>query len=82
LSASWFGGPASWDDTAPQTAQRLVAGGRPVSTDFFAISKISGEMIGSAIGFFFILDLTIEQIGGASLFQEAYHCKENTLHLS
>jgi hypothetical protein len=32
----------------------LVTCGRSASTDFFANSKISGEMIGSAIGFFFI----------------------------
>lgn len=49
---------------APQTAQLSVAGGFSVSTDFFANSKISGEMMGSAIGFFFIPVLTIEQIGG------------------
>jgi hypothetical protein len=47
---------------APQTAQRFSAGGRSASTDFFAIAKISGEMTGSAIGFFFIFVFTIEQI--------------------
>jgi len=33
--------------------------------DFFASSKISGEMIGSDVGFFSILVFTIEQIGHA-----------------
>lgn len=49
--------------TELQTAQRFGAAGLPLSTDFFAISIISGEMIGSAMAFFFILDFTIEQIG-------------------
>ncbi len=47
---------------APHTAHRLVAIGRSPSTDLFAISNISGEMIGSAMDFFFILVFTIEQI--------------------
>lgn len=47
---------------APHTAHRFVTIGRSPSTDLFAISNISGEMIGSAIGFFFILVFTIEQI--------------------
>jgi hypothetical protein len=45
-----------------QTAQSFVAAGRSASIDFFASSKISGEMIGSDVGFFFILVFTIEQI--------------------
>ena len=49
---------------APQTAHGFEGVGRSASTDFLAISKISGEMIGSAIGFFFIVDFTIEQISG------------------
>jgi hypothetical protein len=49
----------------PQTAHRFVAGGRSASIDFFASSKISGEMIGSDVGFFFILVFTIEQINHA-----------------
>ncbi len=57
-------GPVKGVQGAPHTAQLSVAGGLSVSTDFFAISKISGEMIGSAIGFFFIPAFTIEQIGG------------------
>ncbi len=40
---------------APHTAQGLDGDGRSTSTDFLAISKISGEMIGSAVGFFFIV---------------------------
>ena len=47
---------------APQTAQRFNAGARSDATDFFAIAKISGEMTGSAIGFFFMFVFTIEQI--------------------
>lgn len=49
--------------TAPHTAHRLVAAGLSECTDFFAMSKISGEMIGSAMGFFFILVFTIKHIG-------------------
>ncbi|MGA8030145.1 MAG: hypothetical protein WB992_23610 [Bryobacteraceae bacterium] len=48
---------------APQTAHLSVVDGLSGSTDFLAISKISCEMIGSAIGFFFIIAFTIEQIG-------------------
>jgi hypothetical protein len=48
-----------------QTAQRFVAAGRSASIDFLASSKISGEMIGSDVGFFFILVFTIEQIDHA-----------------
>jgi [acyl-carrier-protein] S-malonyltransferase len=47
---------------APQTAQSFVIAGRSASTDFLAIAKISGAMIGSAIGFFFIPVFTIKQI--------------------
>jgi hypothetical protein len=50
---------------APQTAQRVFAAGLSASIDFFARSKISGEMIGSGVGFFFILVFTIEQIAHA-----------------
>jgi hypothetical protein len=40
---------------APQTAQGLEgAVGLSASTDFFAISRIWGAIIGSLIGFFFI----------------------------
>jgi hypothetical protein len=46
---------------APHTAHRFVGIGRSASNDFFAISKIFGEMIGSAINFFFISVLTIAQ---------------------
>jgi hypothetical protein len=48
---------------APHTAHGLVVAGRSGSTDLFAISNISGEMIGSDMGFRFILVFTIEQIG-------------------
>jgi hypothetical protein len=48
---------------APHTAHGLLAAGRSGSTDFFAISNISREMIGSDMGFRFILVFTIEQIG-------------------
>jgi hypothetical protein len=48
---------------APHTAHGLDGAGRSASTDFLAISKISGEIIDSPIGFFFIVDFTIEQIG-------------------
>jgi hypothetical protein len=47
---------------APQTAHRFSAGARSVAIDFFAIARISGEITGSAIGFFFIFVFTIEQI--------------------
>jgi hypothetical protein len=60
-SAGW--GPVSGVQEAPHTAHRFAAMGRSPSTDFLAISNISGEIIGSAIGFFFILVFTIEQIG-------------------
>ncbi|MGI8962782.1 MAG: hypothetical protein ACR2IV_24095 [Bryobacteraceae bacterium] len=46
----------------PQTTQRFAAKGRSASIDFFASSKISGEIIGSGAGFFFIFVFTIEQI--------------------
>jgi hypothetical protein len=49
-------------DAAPHTAQRGAGTGFSDSTDFLAMAKISGEMIGSAIGFFFISDSTIKQI--------------------
>ena len=55
-------GPVSGVHDPPHTPHRLAAAiGRSGSIDFFAISKISGEMIGSAMGFFFILAFTIEQ---------------------
>jgi hypothetical protein len=48
-------GPVNGVQDAPQTAQGLGgAAGLSASTDFFAISKIWGAMIGSLIGFFFI----------------------------
>jgi hypothetical protein len=43
----------------PQTTQHFAAGIRSGSADFFAASRISGEMTGSAITFFFMLDFTI-----------------------
>jgi hypothetical protein len=46
---------------APQTAQGRWGTRRSASTDFLAISIISGEMMGSAIGFFFIPVFTIQQ---------------------
>ena len=48
---------------APHTPHGFVAVGRSASTDFFALSNISGEMIGSATVFLFIVVFTIEQIG-------------------
>jgi hypothetical protein len=39
---------------AAQTAQRFITTGRSASIDFFAISRISGAMMGVAIAFFFI----------------------------
>jgi hypothetical protein len=39
---------------AAQTAQRFIATGRSASIDFFAISRISGAMMGAVIAFFFI----------------------------
>jgi [acyl-carrier-protein] S-malonyltransferase len=50
----------------PHTAQRLCGSGFSNSIDLFAISRISGEMTGSAIGFFFIADSTIKQIARAA----------------
>lgn len=55
-------GPFGAVQEAPHTAQRLDDDGRTGSTDFFASSKICGEMIGSATDFFFIAAFTIEQI--------------------
>lgn len=52
---------------APQTPHLSSAGDPSPSTDFLAISKISGAMIGSAVGFFFILAFTIEQIGASGV---------------
>jgi len=46
----------------PHTIQAFPVEVRSGSTDFFAISIISGEMIGSAIGFFFMFAFTIVQI--------------------
>ena len=44
----------------PHTAHGLADTGRSASTDFFANSKIFGEMMGgSAITFFFIYVFTI-----------------------
>jgi hypothetical protein len=40
---------------APHTAHAFGAAGLSASTDFLASSNISGEMIGSAIGFFFMV---------------------------
>ena len=55
----------------PQTAHLLggAAAARSDSTDFFAKSKISGAMIGSAVDFFFMVDFTIVQnaLGFASI---------------
>ncbi len=45
----------------PQTAHLLGAGARSDSTDFFAKSRISGAMIGSAVDFFFMVAFTIVQ---------------------
>ena len=45
---------------APQTAHFVSNVGRLVSIDFFAIARISGDMTGSAIGFFFITAFTIK----------------------
>jgi hypothetical protein len=53
------GGPLSGVQLVPQTAHGLDTTRRSASTDFRAISKISGEMMGSAIGFFFIPVFTI-----------------------
>jgi hypothetical protein len=54
-------GPAGGVQEAPHTAHGLSTAGLGVSTDFFAISKICGEMTGSGSGFFFIAAFTIEQ---------------------
>jgi hypothetical protein len=66
---------------APHTAHRFGGAGRSDSTDFFAISRISGEMIGSVVGFFFILVFTIEQV--VLYRQPAFHrrCCTIRLHL-
>jgi hypothetical protein len=61
-SSSEVCGPVSGVHTPPQTAQRVVIAGRSASIDFLASSKISGEIIGSGVCFFFILVFTIEQI--------------------
>lgn len=50
---------------APHTAHLCEVDSLSDSTDFFAMSKISCEMIGSGIGFFFIIAFTIEQIDRA-----------------
>jgi hypothetical protein len=55
FSSSGTCGPVKGIQGAPQTAHGFDGAGRSGSTDFLAISKISGEMIGSAIGFFFML---------------------------
>lgn len=56
-----MGGPAGGVHVAPQTAQGFVRIARSATSDFFAISKISGEITGSAEAFFFIAVFTIEQ---------------------
>jgi len=52
-------GPVKGVEAAPQTAHRLEVTARSTSIDLFAISKIRGEMMGSATGFFFISAFTI-----------------------
>lgn len=54
-------------EAAPQTAHRLETTGRSTSIDLLAISRIRGEMIGSAAGFFFISAFTIAQFQCFSL---------------
>ena len=61
FSSSGAGGPAKGVHRVPHTPQRLAAGVRSDSTDFFAKSRISGAMIGSAVDFFFMVDFTIVQ---------------------
>ncbi len=46
----------------PHTAHFCVTAGRSLSTDFFARARISGEMMGSEIGFFFTV-FTINYFG-------------------
>lgn len=58
-------GPVKGVQELPHTPQLLLAIDRSGSIDFFAISKISGEMMGSTMGFFFILVFTIEQFRSA-----------------
>ncbi len=59
-------GPVSGVHDPPHTPHLFVAAiGRSGSIDFFAISRISGETTGSALGFFFIPVFTIEQIRSA-----------------
>lgn len=58
-------GPVNGVQDPPHTPHRLTAIGRSCSIDFFAISRISGEMMGSALVFFFILAFTIEQLRSA-----------------
>ena len=50
----------------PHTAHLFGAGARSDSTDFLAKSMISGATIGSAVDFFFMVDLTIVQKSWAS----------------
>jgi hypothetical protein len=57
-------GPVNGVEAAPQTGHRLEMTARSTSMDLFAISKIRGEMIGSAAGFFFISAFTIAQMSG------------------
>ena len=52
-------GPVNGVHDAPQTAHGLAGIGLSASIDFFANSKICGEIIGSLIGFFFIAVFTI-----------------------
>jgi len=57
-------GPVNGVHDDPQTAHGFGgAGGLSASTDFFAISKIWGAIIGSMIGFFFIPRFTIAHSG-------------------
>jgi hypothetical protein len=55
FSSSAIGGPVRGMQAAPHTAHAFDGAGRSASTDFRAIAKISGEIMGSAIGFFFML---------------------------
>ncbi len=55
-------GPVNGVQDAPHTPHRFIDMGRSGSIDIFAIAKISGETMGSATGFFFILVFTIEQL--------------------
>ncbi len=70
-------GPVSGVHDPPHTPHLFVAAiGRSASIDFFAISRISGETTGSALGFFFILVFTIEQIRFAEAQYLDVHVKQ------